>query len=344
MVCFLPARAIGVLALLHNAQCFLVAVSCPQSSHARHRGLFGLQRLRGCAEPTEWEDISGDGGCLKQILHAGTRVQGGMMPRKGCIVQLHYEMSIDGAVLDSSRNPGRGAFEFELGLEPSDGIKGWETALPTMLDGEIARLRCSPAYAFGAAGSPPKIPANATVDCTLELLSWVDKTSKWSQYTGSDVPEEDVYEKYKTDMKDGDQLGLANDLGISDQRPDGKDREVYDLDDVRLTKLRAPNQKISGKFKNYRWTETEKIIDVFVNLPNGTSAKEVDVDIQRDMLSVRIVGSSEGALIQGPLHGLVRTSECWWVVTEERGQTVVHAQLLKLPPHDTLWASVIKGQ
>ncbi len=74
-----------------------------------------------------------------------------------------------------------------------------------MREGEIARLRCAPAYAFGPAGSPPKIPPNATVECRLELLSWADKTARWSrladQYTGSDVPEEDIYAKYKKDLE-----------------------------------------------------------------------------------------------------------------------------------------------
>ena len=154
----------------------------------------------------EWEDICGDGGCLKQVVTAGAGSGDDPRPRKGSVVQLHYEIRIDGEVLDrSSCGPDGEAFEFELGMEPSDAIAGWECAIPTMREGEIARLRCEPAYAFGPAGSPPKIPPNATIECTLELLSWVDKTAKWSrladQYTGSDVPEEDIYAKYKEDLE-----------------------------------------------------------------------------------------------------------------------------------------------
>ena len=302
-------------------------------------------QLRASATAGGWEDISGDGGCLKQVVVAG---DGGARehPRKGSIVQLHYEMSVDGELIDSSRgDEGRDAFEFELGLEPSDSIAGWELAIPTMCQGETARLRFAPAYAFGEAGALGKVPANATIDCTLELLSWVDKTAKWSvlsdKYTGSDVPEEEVYEKYKQDIQTGDQKGFVKDFSI-DKTPGGKEREVYALDDVRLKKLAAPNQKIGGKYQNYRWTETEKMMDLFVFLPEGTCAAEVEVDIRRDKLRVALKGSEALPLMEGPLAGIVRASECWWVVAQEGGKTCVHAQLPKMPPDDKLWAAVIR--
>jgi len=41
-----------------------------------------------------------------------------------------------------------------------------------MKSGEKAILRCGPEYAYGAEGSPPKIPCNATLDFEVELLKW----------------------------------------------------------------------------------------------------------------------------------------------------------------------------
>lgn len=183
----------------------LNTLSSPQpASRAPRHGRTQLAAAGQRAGDEEWEDISGDGGCLKQVVAAGTGSGDECRPRKGSIVTLHYEIHVDGELLDTSRGPDNEAFEFELGMEPSDAIAGWECAIPTMREGETARLRCGPAYAFGPAGSPPKIPPNATVDCTLQLLSWVDKTAKWTaladQYTDSEAPEEDVYNKYKEDI------------------------------------------------------------------------------------------------------------------------------------------------
>ncbi len=44
-----------------------------------------------------------------------------------------------------------------------------------MKRGEKATLICSPEYAYGAKGSPPKIPPNATLNFDVELLDFKDK-------------------------------------------------------------------------------------------------------------------------------------------------------------------------
>lgn len=49
-------------------------------------------------------------------------------------------------------------------------IKGWDAGVASMKKGEKAVLTCKPEYAYGAAGSPPKIPANATLD--FEARPW----------------------------------------------------------------------------------------------------------------------------------------------------------------------------
>lgn len=41
-----------------------------------------------------------------------------------------------------------------------------------MKKGEVAKITCSPEYAYGEAGSPPKIPPNATLNFEVELLRW----------------------------------------------------------------------------------------------------------------------------------------------------------------------------
>ena len=48
-------------------------------------------------------------------------------------------------------------------------IKGWDVGVATMMKGEKAVLTCKPDYAYGAAGSPPKIPADATLNFEARL-------------------------------------------------------------------------------------------------------------------------------------------------------------------------------
>ena len=72
-------------------------------------------------------------------------------------------------MFDSSVDRGE-PFEFTVGV--GQVIKGWDTGVLTMKKGEKCLLRCEPDYAYGAAGSPPKIPPHSTLEFEVELLSW----------------------------------------------------------------------------------------------------------------------------------------------------------------------------
>lgn len=51
-------------------------------------------------------------------------------------------------------------------------IKGWDLGVATMKKNEKAMLICAPEYAYGASGSPPTIPPNATLKFEVELLNF----------------------------------------------------------------------------------------------------------------------------------------------------------------------------
>jgi hypothetical protein len=81
---------------------------------------------------------------------------------------MHYTGTLtDGTPFDSSKNPGRGPFEFCLGARQV--ILGWEKGVASMTKGEKAILRCAPDYAYGSSGTGP-IPPNATLLFEVELL------------------------------------------------------------------------------------------------------------------------------------------------------------------------------
>jgi len=94
-------------------------------------------------------------------------------PAKDDVVSVHYVGTLaDGSEFDSSVKRGK-PFEFNLGA--GDVIKGWDVGVATMKEGEKAKFTFAPEFAYGAEGSPPQIPANATLTFEIELLSWVNR-------------------------------------------------------------------------------------------------------------------------------------------------------------------------
>ncbi|XP_022051004.1 peptidyl-prolyl cis-trans isomerase FKBP1A-like [Acanthochromis polyacanthus] len=102
-----------------------------------------------------------------EVLRPG---DGHNYPKKGQTVTVHYVGTLtNGKKFDSSRDRGD-PFEFKLG--EGQVIRGWDEGVARMSRGELAKLTCSPDYAYGARGYPPIIPANATLVFEVELLSF----------------------------------------------------------------------------------------------------------------------------------------------------------------------------
>jgi len=110
--------------------------------------------------------LAQDGGIMKRIIEEGA----GDTPTPGNEVEVHYVgRLLDGNVFDSSRARNE-HFKFKVGT--GQVIKGWDEGIVTMKRGEVAILTCTAEYAYGPAGSPPKIPPNATLDFEVEMFDF----------------------------------------------------------------------------------------------------------------------------------------------------------------------------
>uniref|UniRef100_A0A452E285 peptidylprolyl isomerase n=1 Tax=Capra hircus TaxID=9925 RepID=A0A452E285_CAPHI len=128
--------------------------------------------------PLEGVDISPkqDEGVLKVIKREGTGTE---TPMIGDRVFVHYTgWLLDGTKFDSSLDR-KDRFSFDLGK--GEVIKAWDIAVATMKVGEVCHITCKPEYAYGLAGSPPKIPPNATLVFEVELF----------EFKGEDLTEEE---------------------------------------------------------------------------------------------------------------------------------------------------------
>ena len=92
----------------------------------------------------------------------------GESPRPGQNVTVHYTGTLEnGTKFDSSVDRGQ-PYTFRIGT--GSVIKGWDEGVMTMKVGGKRRLIIPSSLGYGPAGSPPKIPANATLIFEVELL------------------------------------------------------------------------------------------------------------------------------------------------------------------------------
>jgi FKBP-type peptidyl-prolyl cis-trans isomerase len=96
------------------------------------------------------------------------RVGNGEVAKEGSHVRVHYSGWLTtGKKFDSSVDRGQ-PFDFTIGN--GEVIKGWEEGVAGMKVGGKRQLRIPPELGYGADGSPPDIPANATLIFDIQLL------------------------------------------------------------------------------------------------------------------------------------------------------------------------------
>ncbi|KAI3807780.1 hypothetical protein L1987_23714 [Smallanthus sonchifolius] len=121
-------------------------------------------------KPSEHKSINiGKMGVEKELVRAGN----GPKPVPGQNVTVHCTGFGKNGDLSqkfwSTKDPGQEPFTFKIGQ--GQVIKGWDEGVLGMQLGEVARLRCSPDYAYGAGGFPAwGIQPNSTLVFEIEVL------------------------------------------------------------------------------------------------------------------------------------------------------------------------------
>jgi FKBP-type peptidyl-prolyl cis-trans isomerase FkpA len=92
----------------------------------------------------------------------------GAEAKAGQNVTVHYVGKLDsGKQFDSSRDRGK-PLVTPIGV--GSVIKGWDEAVPGMKVGEVRKMTIPPNAGYGALGSKPAIPPNATLNFEIELI------------------------------------------------------------------------------------------------------------------------------------------------------------------------------
>ncbi|XP_026110588.1 inactive peptidyl-prolyl cis-trans isomerase FKBP6-like isoform X1 [Carassius auratus] len=117
----------------------------------------------------QMRDILGDGGILKEVVHAG---EGPPVP-KHASVSIHFSGFIEysDAPFETTSHL-KYPRMMKLGRDVT--LYGLELGLLTMKKGEFSRFLFKPKYAYGDLGCPPHIPPLATVLYEVQVLDFLD--------------------------------------------------------------------------------------------------------------------------------------------------------------------------
>ena len=101
------------------------------------------------------------------LKYVDLKVGDGATPRMGQNVRVHYIGWLENGKEFNNSYKGGAPIDFALGPGL---IAGWNETLQTMKVGGKRRIVLPPNLAYGASGSPPTIPPNATLTFEIELL------------------------------------------------------------------------------------------------------------------------------------------------------------------------------
>ncbi|HUB76457.1 MAG TPA: FKBP-type peptidyl-prolyl cis-trans isomerase [Solirubrobacteraceae bacterium] len=122
---------------------------------------------------TEPKITKGSGAAPKQLVIKNIITGTGAVAKAGDEITVDYVGALysNGHVFDASWSHGgpKGVpFQFKLGV--GDVIKGWDQGVVGMRVGGRRELIIPPSLAYGASGSAPSIPGNATLIFIVDLL------------------------------------------------------------------------------------------------------------------------------------------------------------------------------
>ena len=216
--------------------------------------------------------LTEDGGLLKEVLRAGEGVQ----PVEGDEVEVHYVGTLEnGEKFDSSRDRGE-PFKFQIGQKQV--IKGWDEGVATMKVGELAVLTCRADYAYGEAGSPPKIPPNATLRFEVELLhTHAKEKEKWELTHDERMSKATALKELGTTLfrsgrfKEAKTQGYLEALSYLDDEP-GEDEHVEESEhDIKTMKTALHSNVALCAMKTGEWAEVIESAEKALKLDPGNA-------------------------------------------------------------------------
>lgn len=285
-----------------------------------------------------------DGGILKRSKRRGNPTKGFPQPKD--VIDLAWKIYHANGTLAHDSSGLEEPFSFTIGAEPRHVILGWEIAVKTMFEGEIAALTLESNYAFGVKGVPLLfIEPNVTINCEIEILKLRPNVNRVYQSVGFN---ESIKDELMDKIHSGESV-VSSEVMANKKINATKTEDQRQYFDPVKHKL-DPNQVVKGTGENHIWEETPRTMDVEIPLPDDRiyTKQDIMVNIATSELSVSL--SSGIVLLNGPLGGKVIASDSMWALLEPDymsqfvGKQRIVVSLEKRFCSQEIWATVLNRE
>lgn len=227
-----------------------------------------------------------DGSIMKQILRRGDGMIG--RPYVGDKVKIAYKISrLDDTLLDEVRLDAKVLFDFQVGSNSSKVSTGWDLAIQSMMESEIARFTITPNHLQGIDNLCPSAPNYESVVFEFNLVAIVPSLRRSLPSVGQD---EDISAEIVQNLMNkrhhkfdktvnrttypipqpredliGTYIAPSNGSNPSPFDPNIKpDPSVRFFDESK--NQQDPNRRILGQGQNHTWEENPTQIDISVDI------------------------------------------------------------------------------
>merc|ERR1712086_454860 len=139
-----------------------IATHCRHHHHHRKTMAGNAEWLE--AKSKEEGVTSTASGLMYKVLKSGDAAGPSPSVSTPCLCHYHGTLT-NGTVFDSSENRGT-----PIEFAPNQVIGAWTEAMQLMKQGDQWELYCKPELAYGARGSPPKIPPNSVLVFRMQIV------------------------------------------------------------------------------------------------------------------------------------------------------------------------------
>lgn len=243
----------------------------------------------------------------KTLISRGTAAKG--YPLMKDSVQIAWKIYLsDGSLAhDSAVIDDEDGFTFIVGAEPRQVIQAWDIGVRSMFEGEKARFVIPPRFGFGETGVTNMIPPNETITCELELVRIIPSVLREVKRIGANESiQDDLMEK----IESGESVVSEN---VKKNKPVNETSDVRYFD---ASKHKVnPDQRVSGRGKNFIWNENPRVIEIEVILPRPLSKSEIQVSLNID--NCRIAVATGEPILVGEWHGRIipRYTRCFFKIS-----------------------------